>query len=253
MNEFDIQSLPGFAQPLSSWSHLIASGGFALLAIPLMHRAVRGSSQPGSAGPCARVVGVGVFCASVVTLLAISGVYHSLDFNSPGRSVLLLIDYAAIYILIAGTFTPICSILLRGLWRTGTLCLVWAIAITGITLKLVLFTQMTSWVGTMIYLGLGCCGFFGAALAWRRFGAAFVEPLLLGGAAYIAGTAVQLAQRPTIISGILGPHEIFHLAVLLGISFHWKFIAQFADGHLPLKANQQLADRLVEKDPVATS
>ena len=61
MNKFAIHSIPGFAEPLSCWSHLIAAGVFALLAISLMRRAVRGSSQPGAAGPVARVAGVGIF------------------------------------------------------------------------------------------------------------------------------------------------------------------------------------------------
>lgn len=252
MNEFAIHSVPGFAEPVSCWSHLIASGVFALLAIPLMRRAVKGSSQPGAAGPIARVTGVGVFCVSVVALLAISGVYHLLDFNSTGRSVLLRVDYAAIFFLIAGTFTPICSILLRGFLRSLILVLVWTIAVIGITFKIVFFTQMAGPVGTVIYMALGCGGFFGVFFFCRRFGVDFVESLFLGGVIYIAGGAVQLAGYPTLIPGVVGPHEIFHLAVLLGISLHWKFIAGFADGQMPQKTTKLQAGKSFTGNPQAS-
>ncbi|MDP7267881.1 MAG: hemolysin III family protein [Pirellulales bacterium] len=219
MNKFAIHSIPGFAEPLSCWSHLIAAGIFALLAISLMRRAVKGSSQPGAAGPVARVAGVGIFCVSVVALLAISGVYHLLDFNSTGRSVLLRVDYAAIFFLIAGTFTPICTILLRGFLRALVLVLIWTIAVTGITLKIVFFTQMAGPVGTVIY---------------------------------IAGGAIQLAGYPTLIPGVVGPHEVFHLAVIFGISFHWKFIARFADGQMPQTTSELRSGKSLTGNPQAS-
>ena len=253
MNNFAIHSIPGFAEPLSCWSHLIAAGVFALLAISLMRRAVRGSSQPGAAGPVARVAGVGIFCVSVVVLLAISGVYHLLDFNSTGRRVLLRVDYAAIFFLVAGTYTPICTILLRGFLRAVILVLVWTIAVTGITLKIVFFTQMAGPVGTVIYMVLGCGGFLGVFFFGRRYGVSFVEPLFFGGIIYIAGGAIQLSGYPTLIPGVVGPHEVFHLAVLFGISFHWKFIARFADGQMPQTTSELRADKSLTGNPQAGS
>ena len=230
MNDYGIQSIAGFAEPISSWSHLVGACAFAILSLPLMRRALEGSSAPNSAGPVARVAGVGVFCLTVVTLLAISGLYHLLGFNTTGRWLLLRLDYAAIFLLIAGSFTPILGILLRGFWRIAALATLWSVTIAGITLKTLYLSQMTAWLGAVIYLGIGSFGIIVVFLIWRQCGPLFVEPMMLSGTAYVAGTAIQLAGRPELIAGIVGPHELFHVAVLFGIACHWRFVSQFADG-----------------------
>jgi channel protein (hemolysin III family) len=240
MNDYGIQSVTGFAEPLSSWSHLIGACVFAVLSVPLMWRALKGSSAPNSAGLVARVGGVGVFCLTVVTLLVISGVYHLLGFNTTGRWVLLRLDYAAIFILIAGSFTPIFAILLRGIWRIAALATIWSVTIAGITFKTLYLSQLSPSLGAVIYLGIGSFGLIVAVVIWRRCGPSFVEPMLLSATAYVAGTAIQLACRPELIPGIVGPHELFHIAVLFGIACHWRFVWQFADGSVAMAESPEV-------------
>ena len=117
--------IPGFADPVSSLSHLAGVLAFGILAVPLLLRA-RG--HPG------RIAALAVFALGAVFLLSMSGVYHLLPDGSAGRYVLRHLDHAAIFFLIAATFTPVHVILFRGAWRWGMLALIWTVAATGITL-----------------------------------------------------------------------------------------------------------------------
>jgi len=205
-------------------THFGGAAVFAVLAIPLVRRG-RGSA--------ARVFLLSVFAFSAVLLLSISGAYHLLAEGGNGRAVMRRIDHAAIFVLIAGTFTAAHGILFRGIWRWGILLLVWSAAITGITLKSVFFNDVSYGLGVAFYLALGWVGMIGGTEIWRRWGFRFVAPMLWGGLAYTAGAVIDLAEWPTLIPGVVGFHELFHVAVLMGVAFHWKFVHSFADGRLP--------------------
>src|SRR3954454_18390113 len=138
--------IPGFSDPFSSLTHLGGALVFAWLSVSLVQR---GRGNPG------RVVSLIVFAFSCVLLLSLSGVYHLLSPGSAGRDVLQRLDHAAIFVLIAGSFTPAHTILFRGPWRWGVLAGVWALAITGLVLKTVYFTSMPEWFGLTLYLGFG--------------------------------------------------------------------------------------------------
>src|SRR6478672_10312211 len=97
--------IPGFSDPFSSLTHLLGAGAFACLT-PLL--ILKGRGDPW------RVASLGVFAFSTVFLLAMSGTYHLLSPGTPGRAVLQRLDHAAIFVLIAGTFTPFHCILFRG-------------------------------------------------------------------------------------------------------------------------------------------
>ncbi|MEK6247280.1 MAG: hemolysin III family protein [Planctomycetales bacterium] len=230
MNEYAIKSFAGFAEPLCSWSHLAGALVFALLSIPLMKRAIRCEQPLGALNHTFRIAGVGLYCFSVVTLLVISGFYHSLGFNTPARADLLRWDYAAIFLLIAGSFTPPCAILLRGVGRIAALASIWTIAFVGIAVRSIYRSPLTGWEGYSLYIAFGSFGIIGVILIWRKYGATFVEPLVLGGVAYLSGAAVQLAFQPELIPGLVGPHEILHVAVLVGIACNWRFVWRIASG-----------------------
>ena len=214
-------SIPGFSDPMSSLSHLSGAVVFAILSVPLMGR---------GRGDALRVVSLAVFAFSCVLLLSLSGVYHLLSPGTAGRSVLLRLDHAAIFVLIAGSFTPVHAILLRERWQQWLLAGIWAAAIAGLTLKTVYFDSVPSWVGLLMYLGLGWLGLISTIALARRFGVRFVLPLVWGALAYTLGAVAEFLGWPVLVPGIVGPHEIFHLAVLAGISFHWAFIRGIAAG-----------------------
>ncbi|HUG76346.1 MAG TPA: hemolysin III family protein, partial [Burkholderiales bacterium] len=86
------------------------------------------------------------------------------------------------------------------------------------------------WLGLAMYLGLGWMGVISALALARRYGWRFIQPLLWGALAYTAGAIVEFLRWPVLLPGIVGPHEIFHLAVLAGITCHWAFILGIASG-----------------------
>lgn len=218
-----IESIPGFSDPLSSLSHL---GGAAVCAGSGVALLLRGRGEPW------RMASLIVFAFSCVLLLSVSGVYHLLSPGGAARDILQRLDHAAIFVLIAGTFTPVHAILFRGAWRWGMLAGAWALAITGLTLKIVYFTSIPEWFGLLLYLAFGWLGVFSCVALVRRFGFGFVRPALWGALAYTLGALTDFARWPVPVPEIVGPHELFHLAVLGGIFFHWRFIASFASREL---------------------
>ena len=81
-----------------------------------------------------------------------------------------------------------------------------------------------------MYLGLGWLGVISTVALARRFGVRFVLPLVWGALAYTLGAVAEFLGWPVLVPGVVGPHEVFHLAVLAGISFHWAFIRGIASG-----------------------
>lgn len=214
-------SIPGFSDPFSSLTHLAGAAVFALLGVVLLMR---------GRGDAWRMLSLCVFAFSCVLLLSLSGVYHLLAPESAGREVLKRLDHAAIFGLIAGSFTPVHAILFRGAWRWGMLAGIWGAAIAGLTIKTVNFGATPEWVGLLMFLGLGWMGVISVAALARRYGLGFVLPLIWGGLAYTAGAVAEFLRWPQLVPGIVGPHEIFHLAVLAGIAWHWAFILGIASG-----------------------
>ena len=219
-------SIPGFSDPFSSLSHLLG----VLIALYYSVELIRLTG-----GHRGLIAAVGVFVLSVVFLLSMSGVFHLLEHESFGRDVLQRLDHAGIFALIAGTFTPIHSVLFKGFWRWGFLLVIWVLAITGITLKTIFFNEFAEWLGLMFYLSLGWLGVVSAYLTHRLHGFTVIKPLFFGGLAYTAGATLEFLKLPIVIAGVIGPHELFHITVLAGITWHWRFIKNL----LILKANEE--------------
>ncbi len=158
-----------------------------------------------------------------------SGVYHLLDVGN-ARDILQRLDHAAIFILIAGSFTSIHGILFTGIKRWGILLLVWSIAIGGIILKSIFFTAVPEWLSLSLYLGMGWVGLASAIMLYKQYGLSYVTPLVLSGVAYTIGAVLEFLHTPILVTGIIGPHELFHIAVVIGVFLHWRFTWHFADG-----------------------
>jgi channel protein (hemolysin III family) len=173
---------------------------------------------------------LGVFAFACVFLLSMSGVYHLLSPGGAGREVMRRLDHAAIFILIAATFTPIHGILFSGWRRWLPLAFIWAAAIAGIFLKSIFFNSIPYQLGLAMYLLLGWFGLFSGILLWRRYELPYVTLPLLGGLAYTVGAIFEVVHWPVLIPGVVGPHELFHIAVLAGIGFFWSFVHAIAAG-----------------------
>lgn len=226
MSAAALLSIPGFTDPFSSLSHLAGAVSCVLLSVPLLKRGLMGPDlDKGS-----RVFSLLVFAMSAVILLSMSGVYHLLGHEGRGRDVLQRLDHAAIFVLIAGTFTPVHAIMFRGPWRWGMLTFIWLFAALGVTLKTVFFTDTPQWLGMVLYLGMGWVGLLSMFALGRRFGARMVLPLIAGGLVYSAGAAIEWAEPAPLIAGVVRAHEVFHVAVLAGLALHWRFVWLIADG-----------------------
>ncbi|MCB0355620.1 MAG: hemolysin III family protein [Bdellovibrionales bacterium] len=217
----EVYSFIGFSEPLSSWSHLLAAFMFLLLGIPLIKKG-RGNTL--------RVISLVIFTFSLVFLFSMSGVFHILSKNTLGWNVLIRLDHAAIWVLIAGSFTPVHIILFRGFWRWGFLLLIWTVAITGLVLKTVFFADIPPWASATMFLGLG---WMGALSAWKVihvYGDRSIRYLIYSALFYTMGTLFDyFFHWPTLIQGVLGPHEVFHICVIAGAVYHWLWVYTWAN------------------------
>jgi channel protein (hemolysin III family) len=210
-----VRAIPGFFEPIASLSHLAAAAVGVVGAFPLLRHG-RGSRG--------RFFAVLVYAVSVVALLTISGTYHSLRGGGHARHIWRRMDYSVIWLLIAGTFTAIHGVLHRGRWRSWMLGAVWTLATAGCVLQSFRFDLFTGPAGLLLYLGLGWVGVLSIIKISRELGFFTVWPIWCAGLVYTAGAVLEAKHLPTIISGSIGPHEVFHFAVITGIALHWMFI-----------------------------
>jgi hemolysin III len=218
-----LTSIPGFADPFSSLSHLLGALVFFVFGIFLIRR---------GRGNAARTASLVIFVFGSVLLLSTSGTYHLLSPAGTARKVMRVLDHAAIFVLIACSFTPPHVILFRGVGRWGMLLLVWSFAAVAITIRAVYFDRMPQTLLLALYLGMGWIGLISGVALWRRRGFAFIAPIFWGGIAYSIGALMEHWRWPMLIPGVIQPHEVFHVAVLVGLALHWSFIYSIADGRL---------------------
>lgn len=217
----DIIPLHGICEPASSLTHLVAAVVFAVLSVYLIRRA---------RGNLTRSISLGIFAFTVVLTMFVSGIYHVFPHGSATRAIMLRLDSAAIFLLIAGTCTPIKIILFKGAQRWSFVALIWGLALSALAYKTIYFDQVSRTLSLLMYLGLGWLAVYTAYLLCRRHGLPFIEPMVLGGIAYTIGGVMNLFHTPTLIPGIVGSHEVWHIFVLIALGFHWQFAFHIATG-----------------------
>ena len=219
-----VYPIPGFAEPVSCFTHLFSTPVFLLLAVLLIRRFRQRWHHWTS---------VSVFAFATLFMLSMSGVYHLLAPGTAGREVLWRLDHASIFFLIAATFTPVHVVLFKGVLRWGVLSLIWALAITAITLRSIFFHSFAEWFSLLLYIGFGWVGLFSGILIARKMGFQFIKPLLYGGIAYSMGAVFEFLRWPVLIPKVVEAHDLFHFAVLIGLGFHWRFIWNLSHWHKP--------------------
>ena len=210
--------------PGSAITHFIAFLLAALGAAPLLIKAAR---EPDTL----HVIAMGIFILSMMLLYAASTVYHTLDINEKVNRRLRKMDHMMIFILIAGSYTPVCLIALNG--KTGTMmCIaVWAIALIGIIVKACWIT-CPKWFSSVIYIGMGWL----CVLAFSQIFEALSRPafgwLLAGGIIYTIGGIIYGLKLPIFDAKHknFGSHEIFHLFVMGGSFCHFVVMYFFVAG-----------------------
>lgn len=216
-----MSSIPiaGFADPFSSISHLAGAGAGIAGMVFLLNK---GRGKPGNQASLI------IYSFCLVFLFAMSGVFHLLEKGTASRYVFQILDYTAIYAMIAGTFTPIHIILFRGMKRWLILLVVWVLAITGLTMTSIFFDDIPKWLSLLFFLGLGWSGYLSFRFIYKHQ-KTFAFYIAAGGIAYTVGAIVDFTEYPAVIPGVMGPHEIFHVFVIFGALAHWLLIYQIAD------------------------
>jgi hemolysin III len=172
-------------------------------------------------------VAAAIYAASVSALFGVSALYHRVTWNGPARRRLRRLDHAMIFLLIAGTYTPVALLVLKGTLATVVLAVVWGGAVAGTVLELA-WTGAPRWLGGTVYLALGWVAVVAMPQLFAQLGVAGGLLIVAGGLVYSAGAAVYALRRPDPVPAVFGYHEVFHLLVIAGVAAHFLAISLFA-------------------------
>lgn len=208
-------------EPGSAITHFIGMMMAVFAAVPLLMKA-------GSSADSKCITAMAVFILSMILLYGASATYHSLTVPDGVLKVFRKIDHMMIFVLIAGSYTPICLIVLGGRLGYTLLAVVWGIAVVGMTVK-ALWITCPKWFSSVIYIAMGwvCLAVFGQL--WNTLPKSAFLWLLGGGIVYTAGGIIYALKLPIFNSkhAFFGSHEIFHLFVMGGSICHFIFMYQY--------------------------
>lgn len=179
----------------------------------------------GASGASERV-GAAVFGTALATMFGVSALYHRITWRPGPRRWMRRLDHAAIYLLIAGTYTPFCLLALSGAWRWTVLPVVWGGALVAIILKLA-WLDAPKWVAACLGIALGWVGVLALPQLWDHAGVTGVVLLAAGGVLYTGGALVYARGRPDPVPDVFGYHEIFHTLVIAAAACQYAAVAMF--------------------------
>lgn len=173
------------------------------------------------------VTGAIVFGGALLVMYTISSLYHSVPWSSKWKMRLQKVDHSMIFLVVAGTFTPIAIASLEGAALVIGLGLAWGIAATGILLK-ALIPEVRTGLSVTLQMIMGWSALVWMPWVWEELGASAVILIALGGACYTAGTVIFTAKRPRLFPRTFSYHELFHVLVIAGSAFHFFAIFLYA-------------------------
>ncbi|MCA1596842.1 MAG: hemolysin III family protein [Chloroflexi bacterium] len=201
-------------EPFSGLSHMagIFLGIAALVTLLIL-----------SKGDPWKVTGFAIYGASVIILYLASTLYHSIPCSPAAVERLRRFDQCAIFIMIAGSYTPVCLIKMRGPWGWSMLAVAWGIAAGGIIVQTV-WSRMPCWLNVVLYILMGWTALIGIGPMSRAIGPVGLFWLVLGGVIYSCGIVVFATERPRLWPGVFGFHDLWHLFVLAGSAAHFMLM-----------------------------
>jgi hemolysin III len=167
-----------------------------------------------------------VFAGSVAACFGISALYHRVTWTARARLWMRRLDHAGVYLLIAGTYTPVCLLVLTGAWRLGVLIVVCVGAGVGIAAKFV-WADAPKWFAASLGIALGWTAVVILPQLATRLDPAAIALLGAGGLAYTAGAIVYARSRPNPLPTVFGYHEIFHALTIVAVACQYVAIAFF--------------------------
>lgn len=164
-----------------------------------------------------------IYGLSAVFMLLSSTLYHAHKTGENQTNLLRKMDHIAIFVMIAGTYTPLCFIYLDGAMKWGIIGAQWALVIAGFFLK-IFYIKAPRLFTTMIYLAMGWMAIIPLQQLLQTMPGTSLLLLLLGGIAYSVGAIIYILKKPNPQPGFFGFHEIFHVLILIGVFMHYSIV-----------------------------
>ena len=206
-------ALLGFEDPVDSWTHLFGALAVGVLQIILFKPNGVGRRHPFP------IVTYGFSC---IFLLSMSGVYHLLSRDTTARYVMRILDHAGIFLLIAGSYTPITVLCLAPEKATLLLWLVWGGAALGIGFR-IFWIGAPRWLYVPLYILLGWAAMM-YIVDFFTVSPVMMTLIMVGGIFYTVGAVAYALKRPNPFPGRFGFHEVFHTFTMLAYLCHWTAI-----------------------------
>jgi len=182
-----------------------------------------------AAAPAAHSLAAAVFATSASVMLGTSALYHLVTWSPARRLWMRRADHAGVFLLIAGTYTPVAVISLHGAWRTTVLGVVWSGAAVA-TLAKTCWVRSPKWLSVAIGIALGWVGVVALPQLERSEGLTPIVLLSAGGVAYTAGALVYARRRPDPLPRVFGYHELFHALTIVALACQYVAVAVFVVG-----------------------
>ena len=175
-------------------------------------------------------ISLSIYGATLVLLFSASATYHMVRAKPKIIENLRKLDHSAIYLLIAGTYTPICMIMFTGFWKWGLIAIIWSLAVIGIVVKMFI-VNAPRWLTAGVYILMGwlCIAAIGEML--KVFPVGGLIWLLTGGIVYTAGAIIYITKKLDFFPGKFGFHEVWHIFVILAALAHFIAIAFYVAPH----------------------
>jgi len=167
-----------------------------------------------------------IFGGSLLCLYTVSALYHSVPWRAVWKGRMQRLDHSMIYLVVAGTYTPIVGLMLSGWRRSGILAVVWGIAAVGIAQK-VLLPQLGGWLSIVLQMVQGWIGPFVAHPLAQAMPSNGLLLIVLGGLLYTVGMVMFVTQRPRLWPRVFSYHEVFHVFVVAASIVHYTAIFTF--------------------------
>jgi hemolysin III len=201
---------------LRGWLHAYAAAISIASGVTLV--ALAAALRGGQAGAT-----TAVYSVTVTLLFGTSALYHRRNWGARGRAVMSRLDHSMIFVFIAGTYTPIAALTLRGAARPTVLAVVWAGAMLGVALRM-LWPSAPRWLTVPCYVALGWVAVFVFPQLLHNGGVTAFVLIATGGLIYTLGAVVYGIKRPNPWPQTLGFHEVFHLCTLVAALCHYVAI-----------------------------
>ncbi|RIK53866.1 MAG: hypothetical protein DCC59_05780 [Chloroflexi bacterium] len=198
-------------EPVNSLTHW---GGAILALIGLIALLIVGWSTP------AKIVSLIVYGVSLIFMFSASATYHMVRVKDRALEIFRKVDHSAIYVLIAGTYTPFCVNAFDGFWKWGMLSVIWTLAAVGIVVKIFII-RAPRWLNAGIYIVMGWLSMAAIGEMLDALPAWVLVWMLVGGVTYTLGAVVYITKIFNFKPGVFGFHEVWHIFVLFAAAAHF--------------------------------